>query len=395
MPSRITKNGKMRWKGRVQRGHKIITKLFNSKTDALAWEAEMRGLEEWRTPTVCLTLLDWANQYLDFCRATKAASTYEEKQLAFKRLFRCVEPALPADRLTPLMVLKTLRQRAEAQSGYAANKDRKNLLAAWTWGAKFLGLPATNPVGRVDRFPEEQQPRHVPSLDDFWRVYAVADGQDKAMLAAFLYLAARRGEVFRLKWEHVDFERRRIMLSTRKRRGGSLQNDWLPMADDLWEQLAQLRATRIPSPGPHAHVFLVENDFDKGRIGQPFTKRRHFMARVCEKADVPYFTWHAIRHLTASVLYERGYPVAIIQAILRHKNPNTTARYLRSLGLEDTRQALQSLSATKQPVVVIEFPQKGSPPGATPEGLRNAVGANRFRKPFPPGKGFKLPAITP
>jgi hypothetical protein len=39
-----------------------------------------------------------------------------------------------------------------------------------------------------------------------------------------------------------------------------------------------------------------------------------------------------------------GDDVATIQAILRHKSPNTTARYLKSLGHEDVRAALQSLS---------------------------------------------------
>jgi integrase len=47
------------------------------------------------------------------------------------------------------------------------------------------------------------------------------------------------------------------------------------------------------------------------------------------------------------------YPLAIIQAILRHANPNTTARYIRSLGLEETRGALEE--GLKGPAQVIEF----------------------------------------
>jgi hypothetical protein len=49
----------------------------------------------------------------------------------------------------------------------------------------------------------------------------------------------------------------------------------------------------------------------------------------------------AIRHLTASILYPKGYSVSVIQAILRHKNSNTAAGYLRTLGLEQTREALE------------------------------------------------------
>jgi hypothetical protein len=42
--------------------------------------------------------------------------------------------------------------------------------------------------------------------------------------------------------------------------------------------------------------------------------------------------------------------VSVIQAILRHKSPNTTAIYLRSLGLEETRGALDALADRFQTV---------------------------------------------
>jgi len=63
------------------------------------------------------------------------------------------------------------------------------------------------------------------------------------------------------------------------------------------------------------------------------------MENLCRRAKVKPFGFHGIRHLTASILYKKGYPLAVIQAILRHANPNTTARYIRSLGLEETRGA--------------------------------------------------------
>ncbi|MDJ0669243.1 MAG: hypothetical protein QNJ61_18320 [Desulfobacterales bacterium] len=64
----------------------------------------------------------------------------------------------------------------------------------------------------------------------------------------------------------------------------------------------------------------------------------------------------AIRHLTASILYQNGETVAVIQAVLRHRNPNTTARYLRTLGLDETREALEN--ALNGPGKVIPFEPK-------------------------------------
>ena len=95
------------------------------------------------------------------------------------------------------------------------------------------------------------------------------------------------------------------------------------------------------------HVFICEQDggFCREQYGKPFKERMQLMKRLCERAQVKPFGFHAIRHLTASILYKMGQPVSVIQAILRHKSPNTTAVYLRTLGLEETRGALEGLAA--------------------------------------------------
>ena len=46
------------------------------------------------------------------------------------------------------------------------------------------------------------------------------------------------------------------------------------------------------------------------------------------------FNQHAIRHLSATILYHAGYSVAIIQQILRHKSVSTVERYSKRLGID-------------------------------------------------------------
>ena len=95
------------------------------------------------------------------------------------------------------------------------------------------------------------------------------------------------------------------------------------------------------------YVFICEQDggFCAEQYGKPFKERSHFMKTLCARSGVKSFGFHAIRHLTASILYKMGQPVSVIQAILRHKSPNTTAIYLKSLGLEETRGALDALAS--------------------------------------------------
>ncbi|WP_216594036.1 tyrosine-type recombinase/integrase [Desulfobacter postgatei] len=82
---------------------------------------------------------------------------------------------------------------------------------------------------------------------------------------------------------------------------------------------------------------------------RPFKERRHFMGKLCEKAGVKPFGFHAISHLSTSILYDLGYSVSVIQTILRHKSPSTTERYLKSLGLENVREALENLAMDRNP----------------------------------------------
>ena len=81
-------------------------------------------------------------------------------------------------------------------------------------------LPKDNPFD-IAKMSEVRSPRYVPPLEDFWKVYNVAEGQDKVMLSACFFLAARRGELFRLKVEDLDFENDKVRLWTKKREDGN------------------------------------------------------------------------------------------------------------------------------------------------------------------------------
>ena len=199
--------------------------------------------------------------------------------------------------------------------------------------------------------PEIRHPRYVPPADDFWKVYSEAKGQDKVMLLTFLHLAGRRGEIFRLDIEDLDFENNRARLSTRKRTGGNLEYDWLPMTIELRNTLLWWLENRPIKECPYVFMSLDKKPVALEYYGKRFINRAHFMRRICNKAKVKPFGFHAIRHLTASQLYSEGHSVGTIQALLRHQNAGTTERYLKTLGLDHIRGALENLFTKKGNVV--------------------------------------------
>jgi integrase len=335
------------WIGQVRKDNKRREKRFKLKKEAEAWEVKMRGQssEDWLKTTNTVSLGDWSLQYMDYAKDKFSKGTYEEKKAVFLRFFEMVNPTTSIERMSSAQAMQYSQVQMRERSGNAANKDRKNLMAAWNWGLRYMDppLPKDNPFDIV-KMPEIRSPRYVPTLEDFWKVYNVAEGQDKVMLLACLFLAARRGEIFRLKVQDLDFENDKVRLWTRKREDGNLEYDWLPMGTKLresfnyWLDNREIRSEFV-------FICVDKTEFTKEYYGQPFTSRQHFFERLCKKAKVDKFGFHAIRHLTATQLYKQGRNVSEIQRVLRHTSPNTTVRYLKTLGVDDIRTAMDSFQA--------------------------------------------------
>lgn len=365
MPSLITKRGKKRWRATVVVNGQRKDQLFPDKSkdsfrEAVSWEKEVKTkLEQQPIVMDCLTMLDWAEDYLDYAESNFSEKTYKEKKSAFARLFKFVSPESSPGEMIPSIAMKYLMQQSNNRSGNAANKDRKNLSAGWEWGRKYInGFPqeSLNPFKAVQKFPEKRSPRYVPPEKDFWAIYGKSKGQDQVMLLTYLHLAARRKEVFNLIWEDLDFGNSQIRIWTSKRKDGTKEFDWLPMTSELRKTLMGWWQQRPIKESPYVFVCLNRENFCEPYFGKPFKNRQHFMKKLCARAGVKPFGFHAIRHLTASILYHKGYDVSVIQSILRHKSPTTTNRYLRSLGLEATRDALEK--GLTGPGTVIPFPEK-------------------------------------
>jgi integrase len=316
-------------------------------------EADWNG----KTGTACLG--DWAARYLDHAQAHHVEKTYKEKKAVFRTFFKEVDPTLSVGELTRSMVQTYIDNQKKARTGNAANKDRKNLAAAWEWGMESFDtlLPAPNPC-RVKKAAADKSPRYVPPEQDYLQAYNTAEEQDKVMLLFAFALAARRGEIFRTRITDLDFQSGRIRLWTRKRADGSWEYDWLPLPPELRKAIDWWLANRPIKEHTHLFYCLEDKPHVGIQYGQPFVERKNFMNRLCDKAGVKPFGFHGIRHLRATILYHQGKTIAAIQRLLRHKNPNTTVKYLRALGLDMMSEELKDLTFQNGENLVFESESK-------------------------------------
>ena len=128
-----------------------------------------------------------------------------------------------------------------------------------------------------------------------------------------LYTGMRRGEMFKLQWTDIDFDRG--FISLRDPKGGPDQK--IPINDAARELLKNHPKTDSP------YVF-------PGRSGNQLTNISVPVNEIKKKAGLPedFRPLHGLRHVYASMLASSGQvDMYTLQKLLTHKNPQTTQRY--------------------------------------------------------------------
>jgi len=148
-----------------------------------------------------------------------------------------------------------------------------------------------------------------------------------------LYTGMRRGEMFKLRWADIDFEKGFIRIVNPK--GGTSQS--IPLNDGARELLETLK-----KKGKGQYVF-------PGRKGGQRQDIHRLTRDIADKAGIPktFRPLHGLRHVYASMLASSGkVDLYTLQKLLTHKDPRMTQRYAH---LRD--EALKNASAVAADIV--------------------------------------------
>lgn len=175
-----------------------------------------------------------------------------------------------------------------------------------------LGLNFPVDTIRVDNITtEDLTPDQLKSL-----LKAIGESSDieaTNIMRMALFTGMRRGELFKLKWADVDFERGFIDIR-HDPKGGKSQK--IPLND-------QARAILESHPQTADNVF-VRSD------GKPFTDISRRVNAIKQVAGLPsdFRALHGLRHSYASMLASSGQvDMYTLQKLLTHKSPLMTQRY--------------------------------------------------------------------
>jgi len=119
----------------------------------------------------------------------------------------------------------------------------------------------------------------------------------------------RLGELLKLRWTNVHFDRR--WLTVEGRDANSRQTRRVPLNAEAVDVLTRWRE----QSRPQKRVFDVSRSFK--------TAWWHLLQR----ADVPNFRWHDLRHHFASRLVQAGVPLNTVRDLLGHSSVAMSLRY--------------------------------------------------------------------
>jgi len=145
-------------------------------------------------------------------------------------------------------------------------------------------------------------------------IEADTHSQAGPMMKLALFSGMRRGEMFKLKWKHVDFDRGHITLKDPKGK----KDQTIPLNDSARELLEN-------------HPRIVGSPFVfPGRGGKQRVDINKPVNEIKAKAGLPedFRPLHGLRHVNATTLANSGeVDMYVLQKLLTHKGPAMTQRY--------------------------------------------------------------------
>jgi len=206
------------------------------------------------------------------------------------------------------------------------------------------GLDFTIEMPRVDNIKtEDLTPGQLSSLLE--AIEKDVHPQAGPLMKLALFTGMRRGELFKLRWQDIDFERGFINIKGPK--GGPDQK--IPLNEEARNLLESHPKNDSPFVFP-------------GRNGRQRTDIKKAVNKIKQAAGLPkdFRPLHGLRHVYASMLASSGkVGMYTLQRLLTHKSPLMTQRYshLRDSALKDASNLAGDIirQATSEKDAIVEL----------------------------------------
>jgi len=262
-----------------------------------------------------------------------ALTQYREYSAIQDRSHRSyVEPALSAwethidanmllARIAPALIEDVKLRRAQEVAHTTVDKDLAVLKSFFNW-CVARNLAGSNPVRRVKFFNEDNSRLRYLTEDEYKRLLQAAKQIETSPSLAekvimSVHTCLRRGSLFHLRWDQVDFLNRVVRIPRTK----SGRPHALPLNATALTTLQALYNERIPDcPFVFAHA-------NGRKAGEPVQDVKNAFHTALETAGIKDFTWHDLRHTFASGVMMKGASLRAVAELLGYRGLRMVMRY--------------------------------------------------------------------
>ena len=174
---------------------------------------------------------------------------------------------------------------------------------------------SANPTAGLSMAPEVHRQRFL-TAEETKRLIAAIDEDDNHVAAQAIKLllltGARRNEITQAKWEHVDWQRRTLLV---------------PVSKSGKPRTIALNGAAIALLQSVPRVQGSEHIFPSPFSGHPFASLFYPWDRIRRRAGLADVRLHDLRHSFASFLVNQGVSLYVVQGLLGHSQVRMTQRY--------------------------------------------------------------------
>ena len=304
-----------------------ITRVADNLTIAKEIESSIKAdmvreefdISHHKTKKKAVTLNHVWEKYLPWAKDNK--KTWDDDDYHYRKH---IQPRFGEKALDSITSFDLERMKGELKKGlnqhgkpFAAASIKHHLILVrrlFNLAIKWGMYQGANPIKAVEMPHVDNQVTEYMTDEELSRLMGVLDNwpfDDSAAFIKFaLYTGFRRGELFKMQWDHIDFDRGMITLPDPKGK----KTVTVPVCQEALDVVDSLhRNSDFVFPGKDGGQRV---DF-KG----PWKKIRK-VAQLPEN-----YRFHGIRHHFASTLVSNGVDLAVVGKLLSHKQAQTTMRY--------------------------------------------------------------------
>lgn len=219
---------------------------------------------------------------------------------------------VPLVEITQQKIEKYLAESSEKRGWSTSSRNRYLIMfkAMFSKAVEWEMLEHS-PAKPIEFLRGQESRTRFLTTEEIEKLLAGASNHLRPLLTLALHTGMRRGEIFRLRWQDIDFQNG--LVTVHESKAGKRRS--IPMDETLTEMLRVL-----PSRFAQGLVF-------PSRTGEELTDISKVFPALCDRVGLEGLHFHDLRHTFASHLVMQGVDLRTVQDLLGHAALSMTQRY--------------------------------------------------------------------